>query len=171
MNLTVRTATVRDAALIADMSRQTFYDTYAAWNTKQNMDKFLQQQFTRGRLIAEVGLPEHTFFLAYYGREPVGYVKLRDGRTPEKLTGKKTLEIARIYAVKEKIGNGVGAALMQASLQCAEEKGKDVVWLVVWKENHRALAFYRRWGFAEFDECDFILGNDIQRDWVMKKEL
>ncbi len=162
---------MKDAELIADLSRQTFSDTYAAWNTKENMDKFLQQQFTRERLIAEVGTADNTFLLACDGDDPVGYAKLRDGKIPEKLAKAKALEIARIYARTDKIGQGIGSALMQVVLQHAMEKGKAVVWLVVWKENSRAIRFYEQWGFEKFDECDFLLGDDVQRDWLMKKEL
>jgi ribosomal protein S18 acetylase RimI-like enzyme len=45
------------------------------------------------------------------------------------------------------------------------------VWLGVWKENHRAIKFYERWGFEIFAEQEFILGNDHQIDWLMKKTL
>ncbi|RYZ48514.1 MAG: hypothetical protein EOO14_21995, partial [Chitinophagaceae bacterium] len=55
MNITLRYATTEDAALVADISRQTFYDTFAADNTPENMDKFLSEQFTRGKLMLEVG--------------------------------------------------------------------------------------------------------------------
>ena len=44
-------AAKKDAELIADISRQTFYDTFAEHNTKEDMDKFMSEQFTRGRLM------------------------------------------------------------------------------------------------------------------------
>src|SRR5947209_6586904 len=98
MNLTVRYATTDDAALIADLSRQTFYDTFAADNTKEDMDKFLSEQFTRSALLMEPGMREHTFLLAYDGEEPAGYAKLRDGKKPFVLS-QPSIEIARLYAV------------------------------------------------------------------------
>jgi diamine N-acetyltransferase len=45
MTLVIKEATVEDAVLIANMSHQTFYDTFAAYNTKADMDKFLNQQW------------------------------------------------------------------------------------------------------------------------------
>lgn len=171
MNLSICKATRDDAALIANISRQTFYDAFAPDNTKENMDKFLAEQFTRGKLMLEVGFRENTFLLAYVDDELAGYVKLRDGKQPTELRGAAALEIARLYVVKEYIGKGVGAALMQASLEIAKEKGKQLVWLGVWERNQKAIDFYNRWGFQKFSECDFLLGNDLQRDWLMKKEL
>ena len=170
MNLIVRYATHADAALIADISRQTFYDTFAPDNTKADMDKFLSEQFTRGALLTEPAMKEHTFLLAYADDMVAGYAKLRDGKKPLPVTG-PAIEIARLYAVKEFIGKGVGRLLMQACIDEATLKQKQTIWLCVWEKNQRAIDFYTAWGFEKFGVCDFILGHDVQQDWMMKKEL
>jgi len=171
MDYRIRYASKEDAILIADLSRQTFYDTFAADNTKEDMDIFLKKQFTRGKLMLEVGKPDLTFLLAYEKDDVVGYVKLREGKAPPELKSTNALEIARLYCVKSMIGKGVGKTLMQACLDIANEKKKEVIWLGVWERNERAIAFYKSWGFEKFGECDFLLGNDLQRDWLMKKSL
>ena len=171
MSLFLREATRDDAVLIADISRQTFYDTFAADNTAADMEKFLAEQFTKGKLMLEVGFRENTFLLAYFNDEVAGYAKLRDGKLPIELTGQQALEIARLYVVKDFIGKGIGAALMQASVERAKKTGKAWIWLGVWERNQRAIDFYHRWGFQKFGECDFLLGDDRQLDWLMKKEL
>jgi len=171
MNLTIRSATEDDAALIAEISRQTFYETFAPHNSKENMDIFMNIQFTKGRLMLEVGSPENTFLLAYMGDELAGYAKLRDTRHPKTLGSANAIEIARLYAMPRLIGKGVGKILMEKSLQIAGQKNKDTVWLGVWKENKKAIDFYSCWGFSIFDEVDFILGNELQKDWLMKKRL
>lgn len=171
MSFSVRTATTADAVLIAEISHQTFYDTFHADNRPEDMHKFLGQQFTKGRLILEVGAPENTFLLAFEGSQVAGYVKLRESRAPASLGIRDTLEIARLYALKSMIGKGVGALLMQHSLDIARARKKEAVWLGVWEKNLRAIRFYTQWGFEKFDETDFLLGDDIQRDWLMKKML
>lgn len=171
MNLFIRHATIEDAELVADISRQSFYDTFASHNSKEDMDIFLNLQFTKGRLMLEVGAIENTFLLAYAENEIAGYVKLRDSRHPKALNSNNAMEIARLYAMKNFIGKGVGNFLMRHSIDQARQKGKDTVWLGVWKETDRALKFYEKWGFKIFDECDFVLGNDLQKDWLMKRDL
>lgn len=171
MTLVIREATVADARLIAHISHQTFYDTFAAYNSPQNMDKFLNQQFTMGKLIMEVGAKQNTFLLAYEDDEIAGYVKLRDERVPASLGSASALEIARLYALKNKIGKGVGGQLMQSSINVAKQKNKAWLWLGVWEKNQRAIDFYTKWGFEKFDETDFLLGDDVQRDWLMKKRI
>ena len=169
--ITVRVATEADAELIADLSRQTFYESFADHNTKEDMDKFMNEQFTREKLIDEVKQPWQMFFLAYIGNEPVGYVKLREGTVPFQLDVRSSLEIARIYSVKNRIGRGVGKKLMQTCHEIARAKRKKTLWLGVWKQNQRAIDFYTKWGFDKFGKHDFVLGNDVQKDLLMKKEL
>lgn len=171
MRIVIKQATIEDAKLIADISHQTFYETFAEYNTKQDMEKFLNQQFTKGRLMLEVGAKQNTFLLAYDEGEIAGYVKLRDEKIPSSLYNTNVLEVARIYAVAKKIGKGVGAALMQSAINIAKEKKKELLWLGVWEKNQRAIDFYTKWGFEKFDETDFLLGNDMQRDWLMKKRI
>ena len=54
-----------EAELIADLSRRTFYDTFAPHNTPENMEQFLQTEFAREKLIEQVGTPRNTFLLAW----------------------------------------------------------------------------------------------------------
>lgn len=171
MTFTLRTATAADATLVADISRQTFYDAFAADNTPEDMALFLNEQFTRGRLMLEVGRPGLHFILAYDGPTVAAYAKLRDGKTPPALGSSNALEIARLYACTPYIGRGAGRALMAESLRIAGERGKDWVWLGVWEHNQRAIDFYSAWGFEKFDECDFLLGTDVQRDWLMRRKV
>ena len=128
----VRIATPSDAAMVADMSRRTFYDSFAKDNTKEDMDKFMNEQFSREMLIAEVGAPGNIFIVAEHNDLPAGYVRLRENNNPPELKGMETIEIARIYAETAMIGKGIGKALMERSIAIAKEQNKQVIWLGVW---------------------------------------
>lgn len=171
MDLIIRSAGVEDGSLIADLSRQTFYETFAAYNTVEDMDTFLLEQFTRGRLMLEVGQPGLYFFIALANGEAVGYLKLREGKTPAGISNKNALEIARIYVLKSHAGKGIGKALMGKSLEVARSLQKETVWLGVWEKNGKAIDFYNSWGFIIFGQQDFLLGKDLQKDWLMKKNI
>jgi diamine N-acetyltransferase len=167
----IRKANPADAGIIADLSRKTFYETFAAVNTKSNMEKFMNQQFTRDSLMQEVGLPGNYFFLAYDGENPVGYCRLKESETPFLPGQANTLEISRIYVINKAIGSGVGKQLMNACIKLASEMQKEIIWLGVWEKNLRAINFYIRQGFEKFAEHPFILGDDVQTDWLMKKTI
>jgi ribosomal protein S18 acetylase RimI-like enzyme len=167
----IREATIDDAALIADLSRQTFYDSFAADNTKENMDKFMNETFTRESLMKEVGAAGNIFLLAEQDGEVVGYARMRETTNPFLTNEGAAIEIARIYAVQRSIGKGVGSTLMKRCIEVAKQKNKHVIWLGVWEHNHKAIAFYTKWGFERFSEHVFMLGEDAQTDWLMKKLL
>ena len=171
MLLTVRQAEVKDALMIAEISHLTFRHTFEAINSTKDMELFLNEQFTKGKIILEVSDPENTFMLAYADNRIAGYLKLREHRHTELPSENKAIEIARLYCMPGMTGKGVGALLMQTAIQVALEKNKDVLWLGVWEKNHRAIDFYQRWGFEKFGQTDFLLGTDIQLDWLMKKHL
>ncbi|MFC3157622.1 GNAT family N-acetyltransferase [Chryseobacterium arachidis] len=56
-------------------------------------------------------------------------------------------------------------------MEIAEQEKKKYLWLGVWEENLRAVNFYKKNGFIEFDKHIFRLGNDEQTDLMMQKIL
>jgi diamine N-acetyltransferase len=167
----IRFATSDDAELIADISRRTFHETFGYVNTKENMDKFMNEQFNREKLIKEVTEPGNTFFLAFDNDTPVGYVRMREGKKFLEFENKDSIEIARIYSVNSYLGTGVGEQLMRQCVFIAKELKKEIIWLGVWEKNPRAIAFYTKWGFEKFSDQDFLLGDDLQKDWLLMKKL
>jgi ribosomal protein S18 acetylase RimI-like enzyme len=157
-----------EADLLADISRTTFAETFAPANTPEDMAIFMEQQFTSEHLKAEMGKPGYLHLLARYNGAPAGYLFLKKHSHPQ-LQQTEALEISRIYSLQSFQGKGVGKAMMEYALQYAKENGLPTVWLGVWKENAKALAFYTGFGFRIFGETDFMLGNDLQKDWLMYK--
>ncbi|WP_276481772.1 GNAT family N-acetyltransferase [Paraflavitalea pollutisoli] len=169
--VTIRLASTADAALVADISRATFYETFAADNTPENMEKFMNDQFSREKLMAELYDPNSIFLLAEIEGEVVGYTRLRESPNPTALGEAPSIEIARIYTISKMIGRGVGSILIEHCIEVARKLGMQIIWLGVWEHNQRAIDFYTKWGFTKFDDHIFALGDDPQTDWLMKKEL
>ena len=156
---------------IALLSRQAFYDTFVEYNTKEDMDQFMRESFSIEKLVDEVGANGNIFLVAMMENELTGYAKLTSGAEPAALEGAAAIEISRIYASHKSIGRGVGKALMEDCVRIAKEQDKKVIWLGVWENNERAISFYKKFGFEKFGEHDFVLGKDVQTDWLMKKVL
>jgi ribosomal protein S18 acetylase RimI-like enzyme len=72
---------------------------------------------------------------------------------------------------KEFHGKKVGQLLYEKAIQIASQKDADYVWLGVWEKNLRAINFYKKNGFVEFDKHIFKLGNDEQTDIMMRLQL
>ena len=167
----VRRANVQDAILIADLSRLTFFESFQAYNTPGNMDKFMSEQFNREKLIGEFYDPRNTFLLACQGEDVIGYTKLRESDEESDRPAPGAIEIVRIYAVREAIGKGIGSLLMQEAISVAKKKKSSVIWLGVWEHNTRAIAFYEKWGFKRYGQHVFMLGDDPQIDFLFSMKL
>ena len=167
--VSIRMATPEDAEAIAIFSRQAFFDTFAPFNTKENMDKFLKEQFGKEMLMAETGDERNIFLAAETGGALTGYALMRETENPPELGDARAIEIVRIYAGLQCVGKGVGSALMDKCISIAREKRKELVWLCVWEHNRRAIDFYLKKGFERFGVRLFMLGDDPQNDWMMKK--
>src|SRR5258707_9967870 len=146
-NIQIRQAAPKDAALVADFSRQTFYDSFAHQNTPEDIAQYMDHQFTRESLMAEVGAPGNTFLLAWLDGQLVGYTRLQEHEPPPGVGEGPALEIVRLYAEQAVIGKGIGKALMASAIDTARQKRKQWIWLGVWEHNHPAIAFYTKWGF------------------------
>ncbi len=168
-DLTIRMATPADNGLLAELGARTFRDTFGPDNTVADMATYLALSFNPQKQATELVEPGSAFLIAEADGLPAGYARLREGRCPPGITGKQPIEIARIYVVRERIGQGVGAILMQACLAEAENRGCDTIWLDVWERNSRALAFYRKWGFVQVGTQVFQLGDDPQHDYLLQR--
>jgi ribosomal protein S18 acetylase RimI-like enzyme len=135
------------------------------------MNKYLQENFSLEKITTEFNDINSQFYFAKDGEKILGYLKLNFGESQTELKDQRALEIERIYVLKEFHGKKVGQVLFDKALEIAEEKNVDYVWLGVWEENPKALNFYKKNGFEEFDKHIFQLGNDKQTDLLMKLKL
>jgi len=170
MGTTITIATEKEAPLIAALSRETFIETYASYNTKENMEQFMAGEFAYEKLVREVGTVGTTFFLARYNEVPAGYTFLREGSQPGNKKN-EALEIVRIYVKANFKRHGIGKALIENCIRLGKEKKKNILWLAVWQKNNAAIDFYMSQGFHKFGTQIFMLGKDTQHDWQMKMDL
>jgi ribosomal protein S18 acetylase RimI-like enzyme len=169
--LHIRTATVSDLLVLQKIGRQTFTETFAAVNSPENLARYLEKSFSLDKLNVELSTTASAFYFAEDDGHVIGYLKINVGKTQTELKDELALEIERIYVLEQYHGKKVGQLLYEKAIEVAEKMGKKYVWLGVWEENKRALQFYRKNGFAEFDKHIFKLGDDEQTDIMMKLEL
>lgn len=164
----IRQATNADVFALAELGATTFSEAFSADNAPADMQAYLAEAFNLTVMEQELSDPKAIFFVAELSEKLVGYAKLRLEATPDYVQGDKPVELQRLYVLQAWIGHGIGANLMQHCLTKAQEDGFKTVWLGVWEQNQRALAFYRKWNFVETGKQKFVLGMDTQTDFVME---
>jgi diamine N-acetyltransferase len=167
----IRRAKLRDARLLAELGARTFSDTFAADNTPENMSDYLASAFNPEQQAAELADPQCLFQIAETDGVAVGYSMLRFGNVLPEVAGGRPIELVRLYVSQDSLGSGVGAALMEACIAEAKQRGYQTLWLGVWENNQRARAFYRRWNFHEVGTHVFQLGDDPQTDILMQRSI
>jgi len=162
--------TIKDLKHLKELGEQTFTESYAAMNTEQNMRLYLKENFSESVLSHELEDPAVQHYLAYSGAKPVAYTKLNFGEAQKEIQDKKSIEIERIYVLKEFQRNNIGKYLLEKIVGVAKQQKMDFIWLGVWEKNFDAIKFYKRNGFVEFGKHPFKLGLDEQTDILMRLE-
>ncbi len=171
-SLTIRRAEPEDAAIIAYFSRRTFFESFAEQSTKKDMAKFLTLQFSVRSLMSEVNRKHNIILLAHRFHTLVGYALLREAKNPPEIhSAVKGIELARLYVDIPFKGTGVGEALMKECVSLARLQYKEVLWSGVWCKDTETTDFYQQWGFKRCGSKIFLLGDNPQLHWIMKKDL
>lgn len=167
----LRRAQIADVGILTELSRRTFFETFAAYNTPENMKFYADATFGKDLQLREIQDPNRIVELAFVDGEPAGFFQLRIGSTPTSVIGQNPIELLRLYVESKWHGRGIGRILMEKAFQKSLEAGHRTMWLGVWESNQRAKAFYRKLGFEVRGNQDFKLGQDLQRDLIMVRSV
>ena len=164
-------ATIADSNEILFISRKTFYESFSKYNTKENMELYLEENLSDQKLIQELTNPDSEFYLAIKNNNVIGYLKVNFGAAQNDLNDHQSLEIERIYISNEFYGEGYGQLIFNKAIAIAKSHNLNYIWLGVWENNTKAINFYERNGMTAFSNHSFMFGKDKQTDILMKLEL
>jgi diamine N-acetyltransferase len=171
MKTTIRPCRADEVKTLQTLALETFNDAFREMNSEENINTYLQEAFNTKKLSAELTDPGSSFFFLYAEDNLAGYLKINIAPSQTDINDPQTLEVERIYVLEEFQGQGLGAVLMELALQLAQDMGKKSIWLGVWEKNTGAIAFYKKQGFIEAGRHSFRMGDEIQSDWILKREL
>lgn len=160
-----------ELTILRQIAIETQVDTFGEQNTKENMEAFLEKAYSMDQFKVEMLEPGSIYYMAWEGKGPVGFLRLRLNNESEAYLGKNAIELQRIYVAKNFLGRKIGFELMQQALTYARKEKFDWIWLGVWEQNFKAHEFYKRLGFERFSEHTFWMGPDPQTDWLLKLKL
>ncbi len=164
----IRTARREDLPELRRVAIETQMDTFAAFNTPENMEAFIRDVYSPERFEQELDEKDSICYLAWEGDELAGFARLRVTDEAAAHLGNNSIELQRIYVSTKFQGQQVGKQLMLKSLEYARNGKFDWIWLGVWERNFKAQAIYAKWGFERFSEHTFWMGSDPQTDWLLR---
>jgi ribosomal protein S18 acetylase RimI-like enzyme len=163
--------TINEVKLLRAISVQTFTETFAHQNSENDMQKYVSENLSIEQLTKELNTKGASFYFLNLNSDVIGYLKINTGKVQTELKNDISLEIERIYIKQEFHGKNVGKKLLDKAIEIAKEHHYQYIWLAVWELNLKAIAFYKKHNFVEFDKHIFKLGDDEQIDIMMKMNL
>lgn len=164
-----RVADPADAPRLAELMARTFRETYDEAHggvcRTADVDAYVAGHFGAERQAREIADAAMRTIVAEVDGALAGYAQLRYGAPTPARDGPRPVEIARFYVDRPWQGRGVAQALMRAAVDAAA--GADPLWLGVFQRNVRACAFYARQGFVRAGTATFVMGDDVQDDWIL----
>lgn len=167
----IRRGVAADANALAAFAARTFAETFAHTTTPLDMAAHLASAYSEERQGAEIRDPDTITLIAEHDGTMAAFAQVRRADTPDCVTDEAVVELRRFYVDRPFQGRGVALPLMYAAEQAARELGGRRVWLSVFQQNERAIAFYTRGGFVRVGAQIFRVGGDPQTDYIMVKEL
>ena len=171
MNIIIRRCRPDEVQTLQSIAIQTYYETFEPANTPENMKSYLEQSFNIPQLVSELATPSSEFYFLLEKKNIAAYLKINNFDAQTDVHDNESLEVQRLYVLKEFQRKGYGERLIRFSCSRALQLNKKYIWLGVWEFNKKARNFYNKLGFTVFGSHDFVMGNDHQKDLLLRKEL
>jgi len=171
MNLFYKNCAEKDLQDLVEISIKTFVSAFEKQNDPEDFKTYIHKAFSKEQLEKELLDPDVRFYFVYKENNLVGYYKLNSKNAQTEPLGDDSIEIERIYVLDEYQGQNIGMDMLLKIIDIAKNEKNIFLWLGVWEKNTSAIRFYERYGFIKFGTHPYIIGNDIQTDWLMRLNL
>ena len=167
MNIEIKRAGNNDLQTIHDMAEIVFRQTYRSILSPEQMEYMMDWMYSLPNLEKQVSL-EHTYYIAWGGVEPLGYVSVRKDSVDT--DGTEIWHLEKIYVMPSAQGCGLGLRLLETvKKHVSDNKSaqKARIELNV-NRNNPAVGFYKKQGLTILRQGDFLIGNGFyMNDYIM----
>ena len=155
--LNITKATQKDAAILSKLSVAAFLPAHGHSASKEIIDAYIAANFSEENFKAELSNPKFQYHLLYYKDAIAGFSKIAFNTENRHIKAKNSSKMERLYLLKEFYNLGLGKELMHFNIALAKQHKQASIWLFVWVENTKAIAFYKKTGFKNVGAHDFVL--------------
>ncbi|ACT60114.1 GNAT family N-acetyltransferase [Hirschia baltica] len=171
VSLSFRDALNDDAGRLTTIGRETFSETFGMLYKHEDLQSFLDENFTVEKQLKEIQDPEIEIRIAAMRTKTIAYAKLGPVKLPIEHDPETSLELHRLYVRQEGQGVGVGRILLTWAIEQARQRGAKSIYLGVWENNQRAISVYETRNFEKIGNYKFPVGNTLDNEVIMRKKL
>lgn len=166
----IRKMTAEDLPALQRVGIETYKDTFDGTTSEADMDAYLEFAYNLPKLSAELANPNSFHYFLMDGAEIAGYLKLNINDAQTETFATDALEVQRIYIRPSFKRHGYGRLLIDLAVEKAHELERHSIWLGVWEYNFPAQKFYQAMGYRRVGEHRFVMGEELQTDFIMQRD-
>lgn len=153
--ITILHGTIQHAQALQALAIKTFQESHGHSAAPIDIQEYMALKFTESAFEAELNDANNLFHLLFVEEELVGYSKIILNSPYMDKTPSNSTKLERLYVLEKFHGTSIGKNLMDFNVQLAKANKQCGLWLYVWTENHRAIRFYKKYGFQKIDDTVF----------------
>jgi len=155
--ISIAKAGKKDFKLLAELGELTFIESHGHSAAPDVISNYRNEKFSIDAISAELNEPANIFHIITYNNKPAGYSKIIFNTSHPIIEEKNVTKLERIYLLEEFYDLKLGHQLFQFILDISKKSEQAGMWLYSWKENQRAINFYKKNGFEIIGSYDFRL--------------
>ncbi len=166
--MTIKPCTKEDIPDMIQVLIQSYLEHYTHLWEDEGVN-YMKNSFSAEKLDEELSNPNSIFFLIGDGQKYVGLVKLNIDSAVDEFPASTTLELERIYFIKEAAGKGLGKEVVNFVSDYAKQRDKRLIWLKA-MDTSPAVEFYKKRGFqvTRETELDYLhIRSEFKKMYVM----
>ncbi len=161
-----------DAPALAVLARETFDQAFAHLYSAEDLAAFHAEWKTPEAFANWIADPRVRILVACDDERMVGYAMVGfDIKLDYDPGNRIAVELKQLYLRASYHGQGVSQRLMDWVIAQARSVSADEIVLSVYSENDRGIAFYQKYGFAKIADTTFIVGQQIDAEYLFAKRL
>lgn len=153
--ITIRPATIADAEILSIVAPQTHMESHGHSASAEHHEIYIAKKLSVDAFTNEISNSEYLYHIIFVDEVAAGYSKIILNDNHPLIAEQPVTKLERIYLLKSFYGMEAGKKLFDHNLSISKDQHQLGMWLHVWKENHRAFAFYLKQGFEIIGSYDF----------------
>jgi ribosomal protein S18 acetylase RimI-like enzyme len=148
-------ASQKDFQLLSELAKLTFLESHGNSADLEDINTYMTEKYSPDVFKEELSDTKNIYLIIYNDNRPAGYSKIVFDTPYTNSPAKNIAKLERLYLLKEFYDLKLGRELLQFNIDLSKKNNQVGIWLYTWKENERAVSFYKKAGFLIIGSHDF----------------
>jgi ribosomal protein S18 acetylase RimI-like enzyme len=147
----------QDYKEFAGIASQSFIESHGRSAAPEDINKYVLENYNWDVCKAELADAKNNYHFIYHDNILAGFSKIVFNVPHPNIAAVNVTKLERFYLLKEFYGMRIGDELFNYNIELSKANHQSGMWLYVWKENLRAIRFYKKKGFEMIGSHEFKL--------------